>query len=93
MKLNEISSPNSLFSESPARPFPNFRTYEWRLSCVAEQSVPSLPIRSSTKHDSTKHSIKQYPDKPAESNKVWHDYLKHDPTGPWADEVRQKKLP
>ena len=30
------------------------------------------------------------PKKPAESIREWNDYLKHDPTGPWADEAKRK---
>jgi tetratricopeptide (TPR) repeat protein len=29
---------------------------------------------------------------PAESIREWTDYLKHDPTGPWAEEANQNKI-
>ena len=34
-------------------------------------------------------ALATYRMKPADSIEEWNDYLKHDPTGPWADEAKQ----
>jgi len=76
------------------------------LSGIAERNVRSLKRQNKKAIDAANRAIAldpklnearfnkalatSDPDKPAETIREWNDYLKHDPTGPWADEAKRK---